>query len=409
MSDGTKRLDSFIREHEADTVKLLRSLVQIPTPTNTAAGGAYEAIAALLATKLDALGFKVQIYTAERGKPNVVGRLAGVSKSWPVHLNGHLDVIPEVPSPQARFGPYSAALVSGRVYGRGTLDMKGGLTAGIAAVEAVLATLGKPRHGIIVSGTVDEQTGGDMGMAYLVSEHPQTVMADWVLIPEPSSLRRIVLALKGILVLRITVKGASCFAGLPQQGINAIEGAAALLGELRERSLKFTRVEPLMEAYTPGAGTATLNIATIEGGTAHNVVPDTCSILVEYRFLPGETSASYVTEVETTAARFSADHPGLSVQVETMECSNPVSPPPRTELATLFSEAAEDVLGYRPRLAGAAGSSDLKHFARLGMPGLSYGPGGDERVGGYEEYIEVEELMQLVRIYARALSQLLGT
>ena len=231
------RLVAEVAAREADVIALTQSLVQIPTLNPP--GRQYREICEVLAARRAPAGCKAEFVRGE-GTPgdsdayprwNVVLRREGAAAGECVHFNGHTDVV-EIGHGWT-VDPFGGLLRDGKVYGRGTCDMKGGLAAAIVAVEAFVALKPDFRGAIEVSGTADEETGGYGGVAYLAERgwfDPDRVQH--VIIPEPLNKDRICLGHRGVWWAEIETKGRIAHGSMPFLGDCAIRHMAAVLEEM---------------------------------------------------------------------------------------------------------------------------------------------------------------------------------
>jgi acetylornithine deacetylase len=235
-----------------------------------------------VARYLSRLGVRTEIVTNDTGtKANLIATLGGKATQGGVILSGHTDVVP-VDGQTWATDPFQAVEKNGRLYGRGTADMKSFLGVALALVPEFLARpLAIPVH---LALSYDEEVGC-LGAPRLVEQliTAQTA-ASIVIVGEPTSMR-VVTAHKGVRAFRTTVTGAEAHSSAPDDGASAILHGAKLIGFLRglARELRNT------ENNDPDFSTpfSTINVGRIEGGTAINIIPRSCTFLWEYRTLPG--------------------------------------------------------------------------------------------------------------------------
>src|SRR6185437_1272822 len=233
MDRKAKLLDEIERRRD-DLVALTRALVRIPSINPP--GDCYREICDFLATRLRRKGFAIEVMRAE-GTPgdsdrfprwNVVARREGAGPGECVHFNSHTDVV--LPGQGWTFDPFGGEIQDGRIYGRGTCDMKGGLAASIIAAEAFIDVFPDFAGAIEISGTADEETGGYGGVAYLAQKgyfSPERVQH--VVIPEPLNKDRICLGHRGVWWAEIETKGRIAHGSMPFLGDSAIRHMGAVL------------------------------------------------------------------------------------------------------------------------------------------------------------------------------------
>ena len=203
MKPSIDKLLALVESKEEDLVQLTQALVRIPTINPP--GEYYADCIELLRARLEARNFEIKIIRAA-GTPgdtdqyprlNIIARREGSRPGPCVHFNSHIDVVP--PGNGWDDDPFSATVKDGKIFGRGTCDMKGGLAASIIAVEALLEWMPEFSGAIEISGTADEETGGYGGVAYLAEKGWMAVpRIDHVIIPEPLNKDRICLGHRGV-------------------------------------------------------------------------------------------------------------------------------------------------------------------------------------------------------------------
>ncbi|MYH58858.1 MAG: acetylornithine deacetylase/succinyl-diaminopimelate desuccinylase family protein, partial [Boseongicola sp. SB0675_bin_26] len=269
---GADALFDRLAAKRDDLVALTQELVRIPTVNPP--GENYRDICELLARRLERSGFAATIERAA-GAPgdsdrhprwNVVAQREGASPGQCVHFNSHIDVV-EVGRGWT-FDPFGAELVDGKVYGRGSCDMKGGLAASIIAVEAFVEAY--PGHpGMIeISGTADEETGGYGGVAHL-AQQGRFAHVDHVIIPEPLQKDRICLGHRGVWWGEIETHGKIAHGSMPFLGDCAVRHMGAILREMEDKlypALAAKRTD--MPIVPEGARQSTMNINSLHGGQA---------------------------------------------------------------------------------------------------------------------------------------------
>ena len=269
-------------------------LVRIPTVNPP--GEQYESCAKAIADQLRAHGAEVQLlpaigrfeHTAEHPRINVVGRLDG--KGPAVHLNGHFDVVPT--GQGWTRDPFGGEVVDGLLYGRGSCDMKAGLAAAVFAAEAIRRAGVKHTAPIEISGTVDEESGGFAGVAWLAENRfLSRERTKAVIIPEPFGVDRVCIGHRGVYWFEVVAEGRIAHGSMPYLGVSAIEGMSHLLELVRdELGPALAGRITAMPVVPEGSRHATININGIEGGQPVDDVPspcvaDQCRAVFDRRFL----------------------------------------------------------------------------------------------------------------------------
>lgn len=411
-----------IRSRTGELVALTQALVRIPTLNPP--GKHYRDICTLIANRLARSGFASEFIRAE-GTPgdsdryprwNVVARLEGSRPGPCVHFNGHTDVV-EVGQGWTT-DPFAAELVDGRIYGRGTCDMKGGLAAAIVAVEAFLATHPDFPGAIEVSGTADEESGGYGGVAHLAREG-RFAHVSAVIIPEPLGKDRICLGHRGVWWAEIETQGRIAHGSMPFLGDCAIRHMGAIVAEMEETLLPALAARTTaMPVVPPQARASTLNLNSIHGGQPEldgfdgwpaPVVPDRCRLVIDRRFLMEEPIAAVKAEIVETLDRATARRP-FAYTVRDMHEVLPTMTDRDAPVSAALTRAIEATLGRAPDYVVSPGTYDQKHVDRIGRLSncVAYGPGILDLAHQPDEYVAVEDMLDAATVMARALADLLG-
>jgi len=404
-----------------ETAAFTSEMVRIPTVNPP--GDLYEDCARLIGGRLRDFGFEVQ-YIAAEGRPehtaahprlNVMGVRAGEGRGPVVHLNGHFDVVPA--GQGWTEDPFGGAIKGGRLYGRGTGDMKAGLASAMYAAEAIRRAGVRLPGAVEVSGTVDEESGGFAGVAYLAEhKHIAKGRTDYVIIPEPHSPDRICVGHRGVYWFEVTTEGRIAHGSMPFLGVSAIEHMGHVLEAVRSE-LKPALAERVTEMPVdpPGARHATINVNTVEGGQSRQdvqtpCVADRCRAVFDRRFLLEEGFDRARAEVVELLERTAARNPGLRYQLKDLMVVHPTRAPQDSPLIAALERSILAVLGRPATIMASPGTYDQKHVARIaGIPHcVSYGPGILELAHQPDEYVELRQVTQAAEIYARIVEDLLG-
>jgi acetylornithine deacetylase/succinyl-diaminopimelate desuccinylase family protein len=317
-----------------------------------------------------------------------------------LYFHGHYDVVPA--RSREQFNPF---VRNGRLYGRGSTDMKSGLAAMIYATY-LLKELKAPLRGRIgLCLVADEETGGRGGSAYLDQLGLLGQDAVAMLTPEPTS-SVIWHANRGAITLQVTVKGRTAHVGLQHQGVNAFERMLQVAAALQ--ALK-AEVEKRTTGYhiVPAAAAHSILMlgGRVEGGTNFNVVPDTCTFTVERRFNPEE---DLETEKACLFAVFEQlRQQGIQLEIDVIQEGPSCGVAADHPLAIALAETVEAVAGKRPAFEMCPGLLETRWYARKGIPAFAYGPGFLEVAHGPNEVVEIERIYQHTIIYALVAARLL--
>lgn len=366
----------------ADPVALTQQLVRTPSvnPVLEEGGDGEGAVAALAAGWLDGWGYRPAVAEVAPGRHNVVAR-RGAASGPSLLLNGHLDTVGVAGMAE----PFSGAVREGRMYGRGSADMK----SGVACALSVAAALAEEEIAgeLVIALTADEEHAS-LGMAALVADG---VRADAAVVCEPTSLA-IMPAHKGFLWIDAQVEGRAAHGSRPEIGIDAIAHMGHLLVAFEEEAERLAA-----ETDHPLLGPASLHAGTISGGSAPSVYPDRCDLVVERRTLPHETADSVMAEVERVLARTRERRPGLKGRAAPGLYRAATEVPASSPLVTGLREACVRS-GLPGALEGMSAWVDACFLNEHGTPAVCFGPGSIAQAHAAEEWVSVAEIETCARV-----------
>jgi len=405
-----------------EIVDFTRDLVRLPTINPP--GDGYADCAELIGRRLDDCGFETQYFAAE-GLPehtarhpriNVVGHRAGRSARPLVHLNGHFDVVP--PGDGWTFDPFAGVLRDGRIYGRGSCDMKAGIAAAVYAAEAIRRAGIELNGSVEISGTVDEESGGFAGVAWLAHHgHISAARTDYVIIPEPLYVDRICIGHRGVYWFEVTTHGRIAHGSMPFHGVNAIEHMGLILDKIhRELMPRLAERTTEMPVVPAGARVATLNINGIDGGQPVGgiqtpCVADVCHAVFDRRFLLEEGFDATRREIVGLLDRAAAEVPDLRYEIRDLMVVHPVRTPDDSPLIGVLDRSLRRVLGRSGGIVASPGTYDHKHVTRIGgvTNCVAYGPGILDLAHQPDEWCGVDDIVNATKVIALALMELTGT
>jgi acetylornithine deacetylase len=360
-------------------------------------GGAGEgAIAGEIARFLRERDFRVSLQEAAPGRPNVIGVLEGAGGPGAplLMLNGHTDTVGVAGMSVAPFGAVERA---GRLYGRGAIDMKGGVGAILAAGATLAARPVRPRGTLLLAFSADEEyasVGSEALAAGLrdggipgVPPLPERVGA---ILCEPTG-EGITIAHKGFAWLRLTTQGRAAHGSDYREGVDAIALMGRVLGALSRLG-----AERLPRVEHPLLGRPSVHASTIVGGRELSTYPDRCTLEVERRTLPGERREGVAAEMSELLSEAGAGVPGFAATSELFFWRDAYEVAPDAAIVATLVEALRRAdptrpAGWQPDFGGAFGWMDSAIFGAAGIPTVIYGPAG-EGAHGAEEYVEVASL-----------------
>jgi succinyl-diaminopimelate desuccinylase len=412
-----ERVDSMADE----IVSFLQDLVRIPTVNPP--GDNYVPCAELIGNQLKMFGYEVEYISAE-GRPehsaryprvNVLGVFPGSVPKPLLHFNGHFDVVPV--GKGWTMDPFGGVVKEGKLFGRGACDMKAGIVASIYAIEAIRRTGVRLQGTVEQSGTVDEESGGFAGVAYLCKRgYIRQGRTSFVIITEPLNVDRICLGHRGVYWFKVTTRGRIAHGSMPFLGVNAVdlmsEFIRALNHELKPRLEKRRTAMPV---EPPAARRPSLNVNSIIGGQPEGslqtpCVADQCSAVFDRRFLLEEPLEQVQEEIRGLLERLRDSIPHFDYHLEDLLIVLPVQVEPTAKVVVTVAETVKDILGKPPPLITSPGTYDQKHVMRLGLVKecIAYGPGILNLAHQPDEYCKVEDLVNACKVMAVASMRLLG-
>ncbi len=411
-----------VDELAEEMVEFLRQLVRIPTVNPP--GENYADCANLIGAKLKAFGYETEFVTAE-GLPecsaqfprvNVIGRMRGERANPTLHFNGHLDVVPA--GAGWTVDPFAAVIRDGRIFGRGVTDQKAGIAASIFAIEAIRRAGLKLAGSVEQSATVDEESGGFAGVAYLAERgYFRREAIDYVVITEPLDYDRICLGHRGVYWFEVLTRGRTAHGSMPFLGASAIDRMARFIASVEhELKPRLHDRRTRMPVEPEGARSATINVNSISGGQTIDAqqtpcVADLCRAIFDRRFLLEERFDEVRGEVVEMLERLKPEDEDFRYEMKDLMVVHPTMTAPESELVTTMSSAILSSVGKRPPLIASPGTYDQKHFARIAgiEQCIAYGPGILNLAHQPDEYCEIEHLILSCKAMALAAIRLLGT
>ena len=418
-------LKVVIENKTDDLISLTQDLVRIPTLNPP--GENYLEICEYLEKRLKRSQFSTELIRA-KGTPgdsdkyprwNIVARREGPKKGDCVHFNSHTDVV-EVGSGWS-FDPFGGEVNDGKIYGRGTCDMKGGLASSIIACEAFLELFPDFNGALEISGTADEETGGYGGVAYLAENgffSPQKVQH--VIIPEPLNKDRICLGHRGGWWAEIETLGKIAHGCMPFLGDCAVRHMGAVLEEFESTLYpKLQNRKTEMPVVPEGARHSTMNINSIHGGQVEpdpqtnalpsHCVPDSCRIIIDRRYIIEETAEGVKREIESLLNKVKEERETFQYNITELNRVIPSMTKKDAPIVKSVSKSIKAVLDKDPDYVASPGSYDQKHIDRIGTLKncIAYGPGILELAHQPDEYIEIEDMIDSTNIMGNTLIDLL--
>lgn len=366
----------------------LQDLVRINSVNPTLDPGApgESAIAEYIAANLERVGLATTLHECAPGRPSVVGRLPGSRPGPTLMLNAHIDTV----DLEGMADPLSGEIRDGKLYGRGSYDMKGGLAAMMAAVKA-LADAGRPHAGeILLAGVADEEYAS-LGTQDLIGRYTP----DAAIVTEPTALD-ICLAHKGFAWVEVTTHGRAAHGSRFDLGIDANIRMGRVLADLDglEQALRARPAHPLV-------GPPSLHAAMLAGGSGLSTYAASCRLNVERRTIPGERPESVVGEIEAILHRQMGRDASFDADLRVLLVREPFEVAPDAAIVRALTGAATDVLGHRPAYVGQTPWMDAALLSASGIETVIMGAAG---AGAHaaEEWVDLVSVHRLAQCLVEA-------
>ncbi|KAI7249909.1 hypothetical protein KC345_g11704, partial [Hortaea werneckii] len=342
------------------------------------------------------------IKSVEQGRSNLEAVIAG-SGTRKLMFCGHLDTVSAWSAGAGGHPPHGALIEGGRMYGRGTSDMKSGLAAMLLAAASLHQDGIRLAGDLIFLATAGEEV--DSCGARLYADQNSLTDLDGIVIGEPTG-SRVAVGHKGALWLRISLFGRSAHGSMPQLGLNAVEGMMEVISLLHRHALEWQEHDPVL-------GSSSLSVNKIAGGVQTNVVPDHCTIDVDIRTVPPLQHGPLLHEIEAKLHEIQQLHPDYRYQVEQLLDRGVVYTDPAQRLITTALEIAArhgEAGDAVTRIQGVPYYTDGSVLHDNGrLPVLIYGPGDHRLAHQPDEWVEIDAYLASIDFYRELAIRFLGT
>lgn len=368
-------------------VDLLRRMINVNTVNPP---GDEQRLAELVCEAVSAYGLECQFHQIDENRSNIVITLKGRDPTRKkLYFNGHLDTVP-IGEQSWTIDPFGAEIKDGRMYGRGTTDMKGGVAALLETMIILKENQFPLEHDVVFVGTVGEEV--DCLGAQEVVKSGIIANPGAILIAEPSCLD-LYIAHKGALWLELRTYGKTAHGSMPEEGINAIDSMMCILNELQK--LKLDEIDDLL-------GMMTQSINTIHGGVATNVVPDYCTLNLDFRTVTASQNSKILNEIDTIIRGLSNTRIGFQAYYAVLQNLEPLKNKNESafikKLQLMNQEMYQKDIQKRSANYYTDGSVFRKHFDG---PIFIYGAGDPTLAHQPDESILISDLEKSVKFYLR--------
>lgn len=377
-----------------DLVEFTRRLVRIPSVNQPGQGEA--PVVAAVVELARSWGWEPVVEEVAPGRPNCIIRLEGGVGGRTLLFEGHTDVVtPGDPEEWSR-DPFGADLVDGRIWGRGSADMKGGLAAMLFAARAIESS--GPFPGTIILGVLCDEEEMMIGVHDFVRRgHARGV--DGAIVCEPEA-GEICITQKGAIRLRIAFEGRMAHGAMPHQARNPIGAALDLIAEIRAVEARY-QADP---GEHPNLGLTYLTPTHMAAGSLPqlNVIPATALLTLDVRTVPGVDHTEVLAAIGQAAERVTAAT-GVEISPTVLVDRPPTSTSLDDPVVEAVAAAHREVTGSEPVYGGVPGTTDGTILWRdAGLPVVVYGPGGKWIAHQADEYVEVDDLIRHAEVYVAA-------
>ncbi|MDY7575057.1 M20 family metallopeptidase [Actimicrobium sp. CCI2.3] len=406
--DHNQALDAWIDQHFDDEVRFLQELVRVPTDTPPGDNAPHAEHTARL---LQGFGFEVEQFPLPQAEVVACGmtsitnlivrRRYGDGKT--VALNAHGDVVP--PGEGWTVGPYNGTVIDGKLYGRAAAVSKSDFASYTFALRA-LDALGVAFKGSVeLHFTYDEEFGGELGPGYLLRH--QLTRPDYLIAAGFSY--QVINAHNGCLQMEVTVHGKMAHAAIPDSGIDALQGATAILTALYAQNRHYKTITSAVAGITHPY----LNVGRIEGGTNTNVVPGKVVFKLDRRMIPEENPVEVEAEVRRVIAEAAASVAGIHVDIKRLLLAEAWQPQTgNAALVDALQRHGEAVFGEPIPTSGTPLYTDVRLYGAYGIPAAIYGAGPrtvlESNAKRADEHLDLNDLRRATKVIARTLAELLG-
>lgn len=326
---------------------------------------------------------------------NVYGRFPGKAGGKSLLFNGHVDVMPADDAEEWTYPPFEPVIADGKMYGRGTADMKGGLMASLMAVQLLKDAGAELPGDVVITSVCDEEGGGNGSMQAIMSGQK----ADGVVVCEGTS-DELILAHMGFVFFRVEFEGKACHSGGKSNGVSAIDKAVKVMHALEEKEHQW-----LLKYKHPLLPAPNLNVGVIQGGSAGSTVAGDCMFASCVHYLPNQMSydqvvAEFTEVVERTAKAdpWMEKHPPKITIYQAgggfeMEQDHP--------FVDAFRKAYRDARDKEVKIVGSPAGCDSRLWRNIaGCPTVQFGPGNLAQCHGVDEWISIDAYLESILIYA---------
>lgn len=358
-------------------------------------GGDETAVARQIMSELRDIGCEADVVEFSERRPSIAAVIEGRRSGPRLVLNGHMDTVAAGDECAWTHDPFGGVEADGIVWGRGAVDMKGGLAAQLACARALAAR----RHDLLGSVVLHFAAGEECGEPGTLSLLRKGYAGDWGIVTEPTHLQ-LATASKGVAWFEVTVRGESAHAGVGSDR-DPLKVLSAMLAAIDRYGQELScRRHPLL-------GSARCSVTTVRGGSQHNATAEQAAFTIDRRLLPGETKESALAEIRAVVGFVVPS--GFGLRIDSLHHTFDPAEVTGGELVEHVEQAVTEVTGGPLVRIGTAYGSDVRHLIHsAGMEAVTFGPGEVDLMHSVDERIEVREVRDAALALALTAASLLS-
>ncbi|MBA7687591.1 N-formyl-4-amino-5-aminomethyl-2-methylpyrimidine deformylase [subsurface metagenome] len=390
-----------------ELVELLRGMIQRPSENPP---GNESEVADFILSKMTAFGLDAKSVEPKPNRVNALGTLHGTGEKKAFLYNGHIDVVPAGNLELWSVDPYEGVVKEGRVYGRGTGDMKGASACALIAAKALKEAGIQLNGDFLIHCVADEERGSTYGTKHLIEKGHETPEKVAMAVVGEGSVHEdkiyTQLAIPGSISLRIIVKGKAAHGSRPWEGVNAVVKMSKIILALNEHRLSFSS-HPLLP--DPSVIIGRSYKVERDGSSIPMYAESTYSV----RSVPGMTIESVSVEVNQVIEDLKVKDPEIDAEIlpgRYGEPSTPLNTPESEKLFKIADNAVRTAMGYELKPYQFGGGNDTRLLRKIGIPTIVMGPADIFRYGGHRpnEWVSIDRLVDFAKIYGLMAMEVCG-
>ncbi len=387
------KLAKILHKNYPGMIRFAQSLIRINSVNNNETK-----VARVIQKKLKEHGIKSKLIGKNKTRKSLVAIVKGKGYGKSIMLNGHLDTVAISDLKKWKNDPFSAKFVKGKIYGRGSYDMKGGVTAMIYSVISLLESEIKLNGDIILVFNSDEEGGNHTGIRDVLNSG---VKADACIVGEPMRKNKLRIGSRGIYRFKLITKGKTGHTGSrKKEGINAVTKMAKILLALEKMKPKYKK-HKLCPPPRISPGTV------IHGGDAINIMPEWCEALVDCRLSLGQTKKTILNEIRKTINSLKKKDQEIDYRLQEIAYCPAYITNEKEKIVEISVKNIKENLGIKPIFAVSGPITDGNLIFAKGIPVVTFGPKGDNS-HSENEFVYAKSMLDVARVYCSIVLDFLG-